>query len=254
MAPSPKWDADLYDEKHAFVWKMAAGLVELLDPKPGERILDIGCGTGHLTAQIAATGAFVIGIDRSAEMIQQARAGHPSLQFEVGDARELSFARPFDAVFSNATLHWIKDSERVVTAISSALRLGGRFVAEFGGKGNIAALTTALERTWKNLNLPEPLPNPWYYPTLAEYAGLLERHSFEVTYGTLFDRPTTLEDGERGLSNWLDMFGGSVVEGLPAYLQEKLKQEVEREARRDLFRDGHWIMDYRRLRMVARKL
>ena len=254
MAQSPKWDADLYDEKHAFVWKMAAGLVELLDPKPGERILDIGCGTGHLTAQIAATGAFVIGIDRSAEMIQQARAGHPSLQFEIGDARELSFARPFDAVFSNATLHWIKDSARVVTAISSALRLGGRFVAEFGGKGNIAALTTALGRAWKNLNLPEPLPNPWYYPTLAEYAGLLERHSFEVTYGTLFDRPTTLEDGERGLRNWLDMFGGSIAESLPAYLQEKLKQEVEREARGDLFRDGHWIMDYRRLRVVARKL
>jgi trans-aconitate methyltransferase len=233
---------------------MAAGLVELLDPKPGERILDIGCGTGHLTAEIAATGASVIGIDRSAEMIQQARAGHPSLQFEVGDARELSFARPFDAVFSNATLHWIKDSERVVTAISSALRLGGRFVAELGGKGNIAALMTALERTWKNLNLPGPLPSPWYYPTLAEYASLLERHSFEVTYGTLFDRPTTLEDGERGLRNWLDMFGGVIAESLPACLEEELKQEVEREARRDLFRDGHWIMDYRRLRVVARKL
>lgn len=254
MAQSSKWDAGLYDEKHSFVWKMAGGLLELLDAKPGERILDIGCGTGHLTAQIAATGAHVIGVDRSAEMIRKARAAHPSLQFEVADARELSFARPFDAIFSNATLHWITEPDRAVAAISSALRPGGRFVAEFGGKGNIAALIEAFHRAWKNLNLPGPFPNPWYYPSLGEYAGLLEGYHLEVTYGTLFDRTTTLEDGERGLSNWLDMFGGSIAERLPANLQEQLKLEVEHESRHDLFRSGHWIIDYRRLRVLARKL
>jgi trans-aconitate methyltransferase len=248
-----KWDAGLYDEKHSFVWKMAAGLLELLDAKPSERILDIGCGTGHLTAQIAATGACVIGIDRSPEMIRHARAAHPSLQFEIADARDLMFARPFDAVFSNAVLHWIKDPERVVAAISSALCPGGRFVAEFGGKGNIAAVMTAFDRAWRNLSLPEPFPNPWYYPSLAEYAGLLEGHGLEVTYGALFDRPTTLEGGERGLSNWLDMFGGPVAEKLPAHQQEKLKREVENEARRDLLRPGGWVIDYRRLRVVAYK-
>lgn len=254
MAQSSKWDAGLYDEKHFFVWKMAAGLLELLDAKPGERTLDIGCGTGHLTAQIAAAGAHVIGIDRSAEMIRRARMAHPSLQFEVADACELSFAPPFDAIFSNATLHWITEPQRAVAAISSVLRPGGRFVAEFGGKGNIAALMEAFHRSWNNLNLPEPFPNPWYYPSLGEYAGLLERHGLEVTFGALFERPTTLEDGERGLSNWLDMFGGTIAEKAPSSLQEKLKQEVEREARRDLFRDGHWVMDYRRLRIAARKL
>jgi len=254
LTQGSKWDAGLYDEKHSFVWKMAAGLLELLDAKPGERILDVGCGTGHLAAQIAATGAQVSGIDRSAEMIQQARAAHPSLQFEVADAREFAFAQPFDAVFSNATLHWIREPERVVTAIAFALRPGGRFVTEFGGKGNVAALVAAFQRAWKNLNLPEPFPNPWYYPSLAEYATLLERHGLEVTYGALFDRPTALEDGERGLRNWLDMFGGAIAEKLAANLQEKLKQEVEREARHDLFRAGHWVMDYRRLRLVARKL
>lgn len=254
MVQGARWNAGLYDEKHSFVWKMAAGLLELLDSKPGERILDIGCGTGHLTAQIAATGAYVIGIDCSAEMIRQARVAHPSLQFEVADARDLAFARPFDAVFSNAALHWIREPERVVAAISSTLCPGGRFVAEFGGKGNIAALMTAFDRAWKNLHLPEPLPNPWYYPSLAEYAGLLERRGLEVTYGTLFDRPTTLEDGERGLRNWLDMFGGTVGEKLSVRMQERLKREVENEARGDLFRAGHWVMDYRRLRVVARKL
>jgi trans-aconitate 2-methyltransferase len=113
---------------------------------------------------------------------------------------------------------------------------------------------TAFHRAWKNLNLPEPLPNPWYYPSLAEYAGLLERGGLEVTYGTLFDRPTTLEDGECGLRNWLDMFGGTLGEKLSVRMQERLKREVENEARRDLFRAGHWVMDYRRLRVVARKL
>ena len=108
MESSAKWDAGLYDEKHSFVWKMAAGLVELLEPKPGEHILDIGCGTGHLTAQIAASGAITRGVDQSAEMIRQAREKIPDLRFEVMDAREMTMDESFDAVFSNATLHWIR--------------------------------------------------------------------------------------------------------------------------------------------------
>lgn len=253
MAHGSRWDAALYDEKHSFVWKLAAGLLELLDAKPGERILDIGCGTGHLSAQIAATGALVTGIDRSPEMIEQARSAHPAITFEVVDAQEMKFAQPFDAAFSNATLHWITEPERAVASLASALRPGGRFVAEFGGKGNVAALMAAFNRAWKTLQLPEPLPSPWYYPSLGEYAALLERHGLEVTYGLLFDRPTPLEDGERGLRNWLDMFGASIADNLPADVQDKFKQEVEREARPELFHDGRWVMDYRRLRIVAHK-
>jgi trans-aconitate methyltransferase len=254
LSQASKWDAALYDEKHSFVWKMAAGLIDLLESKPGERILDIGCGTGHLTAQIAATGAQVTGIDFSAEMIQQARIAHPVIQFEVADARAMAFSQPFDAVFSNATLHWIKQPERVVACIASALRPGGRFVAEFGGRGNIAGLMSAFVRAWKNLKLPEPFPDLWYYPSVAAYASLLESHGLEVTYSALFDRPTPLEDGERGLRNWLAMFAGILEEKVPANLRGQFKQEVEREARRDLFHDGRWILDYRRLRVVARKL
>jgi trans-aconitate methyltransferase len=254
LSPPSKWNASLYDEKHSFVWKMAAGLLELLDPKPGERILDIGCGTGHLTAQIAASGAQVTGIDSSPEMIRQARAAHPSIHFEVSDARALSFHQEFDAVFSNATLHWIPEPERVASCISSALRTGGRFVAEFGGKGNVASLVAAFSRAWHKLSLPEPFSNPWYYPSLAQYADLLESYGFEVTYGILFDRPTPLEDGDRGLCNWLEMFGGTITAKAPADLRDKLVHEVEHEARPDLYRDGRWVMDYRRLRILAKRL
>jgi trans-aconitate methyltransferase len=250
---NPQWNAGLYDDKHSFVWKMAAGLVDLLEVKAGERILDVGCGTGHLTEQIATLGAKVVGVDRSAEMIQQAREKYPALQFEVVDAREIAFAEPFDAVFSNATLHWISEPERVINGIARVLRPRGRFVAEFGGKGNVAALMDAVERAWRKVGVGAA-PKPWYYPSVAEYAGLLEKHGLEVTYATLFDRPTPLEDGARGMRNWLEMFGEVLLEKVKPEERERVVEAVEREARPALFRDDHWVMDYRRLRVVARRL
>jgi trans-aconitate methyltransferase len=253
MAEGAKWDAELYDEKHSFVWKMAAGLLELLEAKSGERILDVGCGTGHLTAKIAANGAQVTGVDQSPEMIQEARAAYPALRFEVMDARQLTLSEKFDAVFSNATLHWIKEPHRAVESIARVLRSGGRFVAEFGGKGNVAGVMAAVERAWPKAGLPLPVPNPWYYPTLAEYASLLEKHGLEVTYGLLFDRPTPLEDGDRGLLNWLEMFGGALMEKLSKEQRERLLEEIQREARATLYRDARWVLDYRRLRVVAKK-
>jgi trans-aconitate methyltransferase len=252
VAEKAKWDAGLYDDKHSFVWKLAAGVVELLNAQPGERVLDLGCGTGHLTAKIAETGAHVVGVDRSPEMIRQAREKYPSLRFEVMDAREIALDGDFDAVFSNATLHWIKEPERVMVGIKKLLRPGGRFVAEFGGKGNTGELLKSVQRAWTKLQLAGPAPHPWYYPTLAEYAVLLEQHGFAVTHATLFDRPTTLDDGVRGLRNWLEMFGSAFVEGLPEATRERLLVEIERELRPKLFHDEHWVMDYRRLRVVAK--
>jgi trans-aconitate methyltransferase len=254
VAEKAKWDAGLYDDKHSFVWKLGSAVLELLDAKPGERILDLGCGTGHLTARIAETGAEVVGIDRSPEMIRQAKEKYPSLRFEVMDAREIHLDGNFDAVFSNATLHWINEPERVIAGIKKSLRPRGRFVAEFGGKGNTGELLKAMQHAWQKLGIAGPAPNPWYYPTLAEYAGLLEQHGFEVTHATLFDRPTPLDDGVRGLRNWLEMFGGAFVEGLPDASRERLLVEIERELRPKLFRDDHWVMDYRRLRVVAKRL
>jgi trans-aconitate methyltransferase len=232
---------------------MAAGLLDLLEAKPDERILDLGCGTGHLASQIAVSGARVVGVDRSPEMIQQAREKYPNLQFEVMDAREIAFPEPFDAIFSNATLHWIKEPEKVIAGIVKSLKPGGRFVAEFGGKGNVAALMVALERAWHKLELPGPTARPWYYPSVAEYAGLLDKHGLEVTFATLFERPTPLEDGELGLRNWLKMFGGAFIETLTPDQRDQAFQAVEKEARPTLFHDGKWVLDYRRLRLVARR-
>ena len=253
MAEKGKWDAGLYDDKHSFVWKLAEGVLELLEAKPGERILDLGCGTGHLAAKIAEAGAQVVGVDRSPEMIRQAREKYPALRFAVMDARELTLGGAFDAVFSNATLHWIKQPERVITGIGELLRPGGRFVAEFGGKGNTNELVKAVERSWQKLGFPGSLPNPWYYPSIAEYAALLEKNGFEMTYAILFDRPTPLDDGERGLRNWLEMFGASFTEALPDSKRGRLKEEIEEQLRPILFHDGHWVMDYRRLRIVAKR-
>jgi len=141
-----QWDAERYDEKHSFMYQKAKGLVDLLAPKRGERILDLGCGTGALTAEIAARGAEIVGVDRSGEMIAQAKKKYPELIFEVADARALKFETEFDAVFSNAVLHWIPEAERVIAGVVRALKPAGRFATEFGGKGNIQKLVNAFHR------------------------------------------------------------------------------------------------------------
>ena len=142
----------------------------------------------------------------------------------------------------------------MISGIKKLLRPGGRFVAEFGGKGNTGELVKAVGHAWESLGLTGPAPQPWYYPSIPEYACLLEKHGFEVTHATLFDRPTPLDDGVRGLRNWLEMFGSAFVEGLHDAVREKLLAEIERELRPKLFQDDRWVMDYRRLRIVARCL
>ena len=248
------WDAKLYDDKHSFVWEKGKGVVELLAPQPGERILDLGCGTGHLTAEIAAVGALTVGIDQSADMIAQARRQFPDLRFEVCDAREIPFTGEFDAVFSNAALHWIPEAEKVIRGVARALKPSGRFVAEMGGKGNIRRLVEAITAACREVGLDSgAATEAWFYPSIGEYAGLLEKHGLEVRQAALFARPTRLEDGEKGLEAWLRMFRRVILDRLPAARQETFLHEVERQARPQLFKDGVWELDYRRLRIVAWK-
>ncbi len=166
------WDAKLYDDKHSFVWEKGKGVVELLAPQPGERILDLGCGTGHLTAEIAAVGAHTVGIDQSADMIAQARRQFPDLRFEVCDAREIPFTGEFDAVFSNAALHWIPEAEKVIRGVARALKPNGRFVAEMGGKGNIRRLVEAIAVPAARLaSTAAPPPRRGITPALASIPG-----------------------------------------------------------------------------------
>ena len=243
------WDAGLYDDRHAFVWKHGESLLDLLRPAAGERILDLGCGTGHLTARLAEMGAEVVGLDSSAAMLEQARAAHPHLELVRGDARTFTFARPFDAVFSNAALHWIVEAEAVVRRVRDCLRPGGRFVAELGGHGNVAIIRRAMRTAADGLGLAlaEPL---WYFPGVATYAGLLEAAGLEVRLALLFDRPTPLE-GPDGLRAWVRMFAATALEAVPEPRRAAFLTATEEAARPELFRDGGWQADYRRLRVVA---
>jgi trans-aconitate methyltransferase len=247
------WNASLYDARHAFVWEMAKGVLELLAPRPGERILDLGCGTGQLTSQIASRGAEVLGLDLSLGMIDEARKKFPALRFEAGDARSLKFADEFEAVFSNAALHWIPEAERVVSGVARALRPGGRFVVEFGGKGNVRSVTAALEEALLQMGVSTADARPWYYPSIAEYSALVERHGLEVREAALFERPTELEDGERGLASWVRMFCGWFLARVPEEAREDYIRAVERAARPALWKGRHWELDYRRLRLAAVK-
>lgn len=249
-----QWDAKTYDAKHAFVYEKAKGLVDLLAPMAGERILDLGCGTGVLTAEIAGRGAKLLGIDRSPEMVAQAKSKFPALTFEVVDATQMKFEAEFDAVFSNAVLHWIPEAEKVIAGVALALKAGGRFVAEFGGKGNIQTLVKAFHRAFAALGMREPEGvSPWFYPGIAEYSALLEKHGLEVREASLFERPTLLEDGTQGLENWIRVFRRTFIEKMGEEAATKWIREVERQARAELFQYGDWVLDYRRLRIACFK-
>ncbi|MBZ5623346.1 MAG: class I SAM-dependent methyltransferase [Acidobacteriia bacterium] len=245
------WNPSLYQSSHSFVWEYGRDLLGLLAPLAGERILDVGCGTGQLTAEIARAGAEVLGIDHSVSMITQARRNFPDQRFEVQDVCAMPFRTEFDAVFSNAALHWVERADDAAAAMARALKPGGRLVVEFGGRGNTRALLEALRLALKARHGAEPQRvNPWFFPSVGEYASLLERHGLEVTFATLFDRPTALEGGGEGLANWFAMFGASLTEELR---QPEFVRLVEQAAAPSLLRDGVWWADYRRLRVAARK-
>ena len=251
-ADDQSWNPALYDDKHSFVWRQAASLVELLAPKAGERILDLGCGTGHLTAELVRRGAEVVGIDHSPDMVAQARTNYPSLTFQQADARDFAFDDPFDAVFSNAALHWVPEAERVIACVRRALKPGGRFVAEFGGKGNVRTIVAGLDRTFTEMNL-EPPGTPWFFPALGQYARLLEQGGLETVYAVLFDRPTPLE-GATGLRQWITMFGREWLAQVPTELRGRFFARLEEIVGPALRSGETWVADYRRLRVVARRV
>ncbi|WP_337867419.1 methyltransferase domain-containing protein [Meiothermus sp.] len=251
MSKTP-WDAHLYQDKHAFVWKMGVPLLELLNPQAGERILHVGCGTGQLTAQIAQTGASVVGLDLDEAMLLQARSNYPHLEFVQGNAASFRFAEPFDAVFSNAALHWVLDAEGAVRSMAAALKPGGRLVAELGGQGNVQHILEAASFALVALGYGNRFRNLWYFPSIPSYTALLEKHGLHVRLAQLIDRPTPLE-GPDGLKNWFHMFFAKALSDLPTEGQARFFELVEERARPMLWQEDHWIADYVRLRIVAEK-
>jgi trans-aconitate 2-methyltransferase len=182
-------------------------------------------------------------------MLAKARSAFSDLEFVQGDARDFSFAQPFDAIFCNAVLHWVRPPERVIRCVRDALRPGGRFVAELGGRGNVRAIRAAIHTAAARLGIAAQLP-PWYFPGIGDYAPLLESAGLEVRFAALFDRPTPLK-GADGLKGWVQMFARPTLEAISEQHREEFLSAVEESARSELFRDGGWIADYRRLRVVA---
>ncbi len=249
-----KWNAELYEDKHDFVWEYGSDLIKLLAPKEGEKILDLGCGTGQLTARIETSGAKVIGIDNSSEMIAKASINYPNLKFIVADATNFTFEEQFDGVFSNAALHWIKPPEAAIKCIQHGLKPGGRLVAEFGGKGNVEQIINAIYEVIAENKYPSDRPlNPWYFPSIGEYSTLLEQAGFEVNYASLFERLTPLKGGEEGMKNWLAMFAESIITNIQGEPAEEIIAKTETKLRANLHKNDTWFADYKRIRIVAKK-
>ena len=253
--PDNDWDPDDYDEGHGFVAEYGADMLDLLEPRVGDRVLDLGCGTGHLTAEIADSGADVVGIDAAGSMVEQAREAYPDLRFEVADAREYEPDGAFDAVFSNAALHWIPgpDHDAVLGMVADALGETGRFVAEFGGRGNVSRVESAVQAELAQRGYDTD--HSWYFPSIGEYAPRLEDHGLDVTDATLFDRPTELDGGESGLREWLGMFGDELLAPVSETDREAILAGVEKRLRPALFdpETSTWTADYRRIRLVAKR-
>lgn len=248
-----KWNASLYDQKHDFVSKFGESLIDILAPQKSEKILDVGCGTGDLAHEIASSGAIVHGTDASQDMILTAQQKYPTIEFNEQDATAMHFTNEFDAVFSNAALHWMKQQDIVIPNIYNALKPTGRFVAEMGGKGNIASIVGALQQSMATLNYPYIEDYfPWYFPTVEEYQTLLENAGFTVETIYLYERPTPLQ-GEDGLKNWLKMFSHNILQHLSDVEKEQIYAKCEELLKPTYFNGDEWIADYCRLRFVAYK-
>jgi trans-aconitate methyltransferase len=249
MATAQTWDPASYAKNARFVSDLGSPVLELLDPKPGERILDLGCGDGILTKKIVDIGCDVVAIDSSEAFIESARK--LGLSAHVIDAVALPYREEFDAVFSNAVLHWIKRADEMIAGVHRSLRPGGRFVAECGGFGCVDKIRRALVEALDRRGIVGEPRVPWYFPTPDEYAARLERAGFRVDSIALIPRPTALPGDVTG---FLETFGLCFMEGMSSHDLEEYIQEVTARLKPQLVNeDGVWIADYVRLRFAATK-
>jgi trans-aconitate methyltransferase len=249
MRSTTNWDPQSYADKARFVSDLGEPLLALLQAQPHETVLDLGCGDGALTEKIAAAGSAVVGADSSLAQIQATKKR--GLNALVLDGRCFSFKRLFDAVFTNAALHWIKEAEEVVMNVARCLGIDGRFVGEFGGKGNVETIRAALHDALRHRGIDPWTVDPWYYPSAEDYAALLRKHNFAVSYIELLPRPTRLPGDILG---WLDVFAQPFTKAVAVAEREKLLHEIRETLQPHLQNpDGTWGADYVRLRFKAVK-
>ncbi|HTT20855.1 MAG TPA: methyltransferase domain-containing protein [Candidatus Sulfotelmatobacter sp.] len=245
------WNASRYAANAAFVPALGQPVLDLLQPRPGERILDLGCGDGVLTEKLAASGAEVVSVDSSADMVAAAR--RRGLDARLMDATRLTFDQEFDAVLSNAALHWIKDDpDAAIACAYRALHHPGRFVGEMGGHGCVAAIHLALIVGLEKRGIKNAASVcPWYFPTVDDYTVRLERAGFVAESVQLIPRPTPLPAGMRG---WLETFANPFCARLPEDQRKDFLDEATETLRPVLCdKSGRWTADYMRLRFLARK-
>lgn len=247
--PGQQWDADTYGRHAGFVPALGRPVLALLAPQAGERILDLGCGDGTLSLEIAAAGARVVGVDSAPAMVERAR--RRGIDAHLADGEHLAFDAEFDAVFSNAALHWMRDADGVLAGVARALKPGGRFVGEFGGHGNVAATKVALSAVLQRRGIDPRAHLVWYFPTAEAYRRRLEAHGFAVDTIALIPRPTALPTDMAG---WFDTFAGPMLSALPTGERAAARDEavalLEPVLRDD---EGRWTADYVRLRFAARR-
>ena len=248
-ATSQTWDPERYDRFADFMAEMGSEVLDLLAPVSGERILDLGCGNGVLSGKLAAAGASVVGVDASPELVAAAR--DRGLDARVADARSLPFEEEFDAVFSNAVLHWIRPPEAVLSGVWRALKPGGRFVAEMGGKGNVVTISRALIAALGRRGIDARAELSWFFPDVEEYAALLGDGGFRVVDIGLFEKPSALPDH---IAKWLETFAENLLSLVPPDERPAIAAEVYQSLSPDhVDTEGRVIADYVRLRFHALK-
>ena len=243
------WDATQYVEHASFVAKLGSPVLSLLDPVAGESILDLGCGDGTLTLKLSEMGVDVVGVDFSKSMVDAAKAS--GLSAEVCSGDKLAYDQVFDAVFSNAALHWMTDYQAVIAGVHHSLKAGGRFVAEMGGAGNIAGLLDAMKKVFDSDTSLGEFVNPWFFPDAALYKDALETGGFDVEYIELISRPTPLSSG---VIQWLKTFANAICKNLDDRQKDRFYNDVSRMLKPVYYTDENgWVADYVRLRFKARK-
>ena len=243
------WNAMLYDNKHDFVSEYGKGLLEFIPKNKNQSILDLGCGTGMLTAQLLNLADTVIGVDSSASMIAKAKNQYANIQFEVCNALALPFEKQFDVVFSNAVFHWITNHDALLKQVHKVLKPNGLLVCEFGANGNIATIENAFMSACQDFQYK--YTPKFNFPTVDDFFGLLKKNNFMIDKIYDYNRLTPLKDNERGLANWVKQFFASDMELMSEKMQDEIIKKVEDLTKEHLWNGDEWIADYRRLRVIA---